>query len=60
MLDESMDECSRYIDRIRNSTKFAVLGLKIYSMDHKEILHTSRQLHYRGMQKFSLFQLSIL
>ena len=32
--------------------KFAVLWFKIFSTDHKEILHTSRQLHSWRVQNF--------
>ena len=36
-------------------SKFVVLCLKMFSTDHNEILHTSRQLHCRDMCKFSLW-----
>ena len=35
--------------------KFAVLWFEIYSTDHNEILHTSRQLHCRDVCKISLW-----
>ena len=35
--------------------KFAVLCFEIYSTDHNEILHTSRQLHCRDVCKISLW-----
>ena len=34
--------------------KFALLCINTYSTDHNEILHTSRQLHYRDVCKISL------
>ena len=35
--------------------KFAVLWFEIYSTDHNEILHTSRQLHCREVCKILLW-----
>ena len=35
--------------------KFAVLWFEIYSTDHNDILHTSRQLHCRDVCKMSLW-----
>ena len=42
--------CWWYFNRIEN---LKCTGLE-YSTDHNEILHTSQQLHYRDMCKFSL------
>ena len=36
-------------------TKLAVLWFKMYSTDHNEILHKSRQLHCRDVCKISLW-----
>ena len=35
--------------------KFAMLWYEIYSTDHNEILHTSRQLHSRDVYKISVW-----
>ena len=36
---------------------YAVIWFKIYSNDHNEILHTSRQLHCRDVCKISLWSI---
>ena len=40
--------------------KFAGLWFKMYSTDHNEILHTSRQLHCRDVCKISLWSVTYI
>ena len=40
--------------------KFAVLWFKIYSTDHNEILHMSRQCNCRDMCKISLWTVKLI
>ena len=39
---------------------FVVLYFKMYSTDHNEILHTSRQLHCRDVCKISLWSVQYI